>query len=177
VIHHGGNNFVHRMPVLRQAGADHALCLDGHDNATRVQETGHGLKLDRYGWSDDELAASIMTLLTDAKMKARLRRTSKAMRAEAWADQGSPGNRCADTTPQASFPHLESTMTAPSTLDRTAPHIFHPERYCRAVQGLGRDPTMIEGESRTSGLVLHKGRTARMRPASGSVRLATGIAT
>jgi UDP:flavonoid glycosyltransferase YjiC (YdhE family) len=73
--------FVHRMPVLRQAALIMPYVWDGHDNATRVQETGHGLKLDRYGWSDDELAASIMTLLTDAKMKAKLRRTSKAMRA------------------------------------------------------------------------------------------------
>jgi len=48
-------------------------------------------------------------------------------------------------------------MTAPSTLDRTAPHIFHPERHAGPFTDWGVIPTMIAGESRTSGLVLHKG--------------------
>ena len=55
---------------------------DGHDNATRVQETGHGYKLDRYNWSDEELAAKIMDMITNKKMKAKLKKTSKSMRAK-----------------------------------------------------------------------------------------------
>ncbi|MGL4526108.1 MAG: glycosyltransferase, partial [Aestuariivirga sp.] len=55
---------------------------DGHDNATRVQETGHGFKLDRYDWTDAELQQKIMTMVTDKKMKAKLRKTSKSMRAK-----------------------------------------------------------------------------------------------
>ena len=55
---------------------------DGHDNATRVEETGHGFKVDRYTWTDDELAAKIMAMLTDKKMKVKLQKTSKTMRAE-----------------------------------------------------------------------------------------------
>ena len=53
---------------------------DGHDNATRVEETGHGFKSHRYDWTDDELTAKIMKMLTDRKMKAKLKRTSKHMR-------------------------------------------------------------------------------------------------
>ena len=49
-------------------------------NATRVQETGHGLKLDRYNWNDDELAVKIKTLLIDKRMQEKLKKTSKAMR-------------------------------------------------------------------------------------------------
>jgi UDP:flavonoid glycosyltransferase YjiC (YdhE family) len=55
---------------------------DGHDNATRVQETGHGFKLDRYEWTEAELAAKITAMLTGKKMKAKLKKTSKAMRAK-----------------------------------------------------------------------------------------------
>ena len=55
---------------------------DGHDNATRVQETGHGLKLDRYKWTEDELKAAIDKVLSDKKMKARLEKTAKRMQAE-----------------------------------------------------------------------------------------------
>jgi UDP:flavonoid glycosyltransferase YjiC (YdhE family) len=55
-------------------------CWDGHDNATRVQETGHGLKLHRYDWTPDQLGAAIRTLLGDAAMKAKLARTCAHMR-------------------------------------------------------------------------------------------------
>jgi len=81
VIHHGGNNSFTECLYFGKPALIMPYVWDGHDNATRVQETGHGLKLDRYGWSDDDLAASILTLLTDAKMKAKLRKTSRAMRA------------------------------------------------------------------------------------------------
>ncbi len=55
---------------------------DGHDNATRVQETGHGLKLHRYDWSDEDLAQAIETLVSDTAMRDRLKATSAHMQAE-----------------------------------------------------------------------------------------------
>jgi UDP:flavonoid glycosyltransferase YjiC (YdhE family) len=55
---------------------------DGHDNATRVQETGHGLKMGRYDWSDQDLARNIKTLLTDVAMKKKLAATSAHMRSQ-----------------------------------------------------------------------------------------------
>jgi UDP:flavonoid glycosyltransferase YjiC (YdhE family) len=53
---------------------------DGHDNATRVEETGHGFKLDRYEWTDADMADRITRMLTDKKMKAKLKKTSRDMR-------------------------------------------------------------------------------------------------
>jgi UDP:flavonoid glycosyltransferase YjiC (YdhE family) len=53
---------------------------DGHDNATRVEETGHGFKLDRYNWTDKVVAERITRMLTDRKMKAKLKKASKDMR-------------------------------------------------------------------------------------------------
>ncbi len=55
---------------------------DGHDNATRVQETGHGLKLHRSDWSDAELAQAIDTLLTDKAMHEKLAATRAHMQAQ-----------------------------------------------------------------------------------------------
>ena len=48
-------------------------------------------------------------------------------------------------------------MTATARLASSAPHIVHPERYDGPFKDWGAISTMIEGESRTSGVVLHKG--------------------
>jgi uncharacterized protein len=42
-------------------------------------------------------------------------------------------------------------------LKSSAPHILHPETYEGPFKDWGAIPTMIEGTSHTSGLVLHKG--------------------
>ncbi len=55
---------------------------DGHDNATRVQETGHGLKMHRSNWSDAELAQALEALVTDQAMHAKLAATSTHMQAQ-----------------------------------------------------------------------------------------------
>ena len=55
---------------------------DGHDNATRVQETGHGLKMHRANWTEAELAAAIETLLTDRAMHARLAKAKAHMQGQ-----------------------------------------------------------------------------------------------
>jgi MGT family glycosyltransferase len=80
VIHHGGNNSFTECLYFGKPALIMPYVWDGHDNATRAQETGHGLKLDRYGWTDEELQAAIMALLNDKKMRARLRTTAKTMR-------------------------------------------------------------------------------------------------
>ena len=54
---------------------------DGHDNAQRVAETGHGLHLHRNRWSEDELARCIDQLLNDDAMKSKLAATSAHMQA------------------------------------------------------------------------------------------------
>ena len=55
---------------------------DGHDNATRVEETGHGFGMPRYDWNDAELIARIEACLTDPKMKAKLARTAAQMQSQ-----------------------------------------------------------------------------------------------
>jgi MGT family glycosyltransferase len=80
VIHHGGNNSFTECLYFGKPALILPYVWDGHDNATRVQETGHGFKLDRSEWTEEELRDRIMRMLTDRQMKARLRRTSKTMR-------------------------------------------------------------------------------------------------
>ena len=82
VIHHGGNNSFTECLYFGKPAIIMPYVWDGHDNATRVQETGHGLKLDRYAWSDDDLAAALDKLLTDKKMQSKLAATSAHMRAQ-----------------------------------------------------------------------------------------------
>jgi UDP:flavonoid glycosyltransferase YjiC (YdhE family) len=54
-------------------------CWDGHDNAQRAEETGVGRRLDRNDWTDTELAAAVMGLLSDRKMRARLKKNAQRM--------------------------------------------------------------------------------------------------
>ncbi|MCB1433122.1 MAG: glycosyltransferase, partial [Alphaproteobacteria bacterium] len=82
VIHHGGNNSFTECLYFGKPAIIMPYVWDGHDNATRVQETGHGFKMDRYDWTDEEMQDKIMQMLTDKKMKAKLKKTSKSMRAK-----------------------------------------------------------------------------------------------
>jgi len=82
VIHHGGNNSFTECLYFGKPAIIMPYVWDGHDNATRVQETGHGFKMDRYNWTEAEMEAKIMAMLTDRKMKAKLKKTSKSMRAK-----------------------------------------------------------------------------------------------
>jgi MGT family glycosyltransferase len=81
VIHHGGNNSFTECLYFGKPALIMPYVWDGHDNAMRVQETGHGFKMDRYAWTEDELAGKVMAMLGDRKMRARLKATSKSMRA------------------------------------------------------------------------------------------------
>jgi len=79
VIHHGGNNSFTECLYFGKPAIIMPYVWDGHDNATRVQETGHGFKLDRYDWSPEELGRILETCLTDEGIQANLRTTSKHM--------------------------------------------------------------------------------------------------
>ncbi len=79
------------------------------------------------------------------------------------------------TTPCATSTCCADTSTSKDQprdlkLDSSAPHLVHPETYPGPFKDWGVIPTMIEGESRTSGLVLYKVRTAKAKRASGSAR-------
>ena len=81
VIHHGGNNSFTECLYFGKPAIIMPYVWDGHDNATRVQETGHGFSLDRYEWTDADLAAKVEAMLTDTAMQERLSATSAHMRA------------------------------------------------------------------------------------------------
>ena len=82
VIHHGGNNSFTECLYFGKPALIMPYVWDGHDNATRVQETGHGLKMHRASWSDDDLATALRTLITDEAMEQRLAGTSAHMHSQ-----------------------------------------------------------------------------------------------
>ncbi|MCY1126486.1 glycosyltransferase [Frigidibacter sp. RF13] len=80
-IHHGGNNsfceaLYHGVPSLILP-----YCWDGHDNATRAEETGTGRRLNRADWTAASLSAAIRGLLSDDAMRARLKANARQMKA------------------------------------------------------------------------------------------------
>ena len=80
VIHHGGNNSFTECLYFGKPAIIMSYVWDGHDNAMRVQETGHGFRMHRYDWDDSELADKLQVCTTDATMQARLAETSRYMR-------------------------------------------------------------------------------------------------
>jgi UDP:flavonoid glycosyltransferase YjiC (YdhE family) len=81
VIQHGGNNSLMETLFYGKAPLVMPFVWDGHDNARRVNDTGHGIGMQRYGWTDDELLGNIERLLVDEAIQARLRETSAYMQA------------------------------------------------------------------------------------------------
>lgn len=79
VIHHGGNNSFTECLYFGKPAIIMPYVWDGHDNAMRVQETGHGLRMDRYEWKDEELVAKLEAMLDDKAMAERLAATSANM--------------------------------------------------------------------------------------------------
>ncbi len=72
VITHGGNNtvtegFFHGKPMIL-----HPLFWDQHDNAQRVDETGFGVRLPAYSFTDDQLLDAMARLLADDTLAARI---------------------------------------------------------------------------------------------------------
>ncbi len=82
VIHHGGNNSFTECLYFGTPAIIMPYVWDGHDNATRVQETGHGFKMPRYDWTDEQLIAKIEECLSDRTMQDKLQTTSKHMQAQ-----------------------------------------------------------------------------------------------
>jgi spermidine/putrescine ABC transporter ATP-binding subunit/MGT family glycosyltransferase len=80
VIHHGGNNSFTECLYFGKPAIIMPYVWDGHDNATRVEETGHGLKMHRADWTEDELWRNLERILTDREMMARLSATSAYMK-------------------------------------------------------------------------------------------------
>jgi UDP:flavonoid glycosyltransferase YjiC (YdhE family) len=82
VIHHGGNNSFTECLLFGKPAIIMPFAWDGHDNATRVQETGHGFRMNRADWTEAALAAHIDACLHDRALRARVAATSALMRAQ-----------------------------------------------------------------------------------------------
>lgn len=82
VIHHGGNNSFTECLFFGKPAIIMPYVWDGHDNATRVGETGHGIKMPRYDWTEAELLGAVERCLSDAAMQRRLAATSQHMQAQ-----------------------------------------------------------------------------------------------
>jgi MGT family glycosyltransferase len=82
VIHHGGNNSFNECLYFGKPALIMPYVWDGHDNARRVAETGHGYHLHRNNWTSDELLSTIENMLTNQQMLTRLAATSARMRSE-----------------------------------------------------------------------------------------------
>lgn len=85
-IHHGGNSSLcealyHGVPSLILPH-----CWDGHDNATRVIETGTGRKLHRADWTEEMLITAIREMFGDRAMRERLASNATVMQARSGAD-------------------------------------------------------------------------------------------
>ena len=82
VIHHGGNNSFTECLYFGKPAIIMPYVWDGHDNAMRIQETGYGLRCERYGWSDADMLRNIETCLNDKEMSRRLHSISAHMQAQ-----------------------------------------------------------------------------------------------
>lgn len=82
-IHHGGNNSFCEALYFGVPSLVMPYCWDGHDNATRAEDTGVGRKLSRYEWAEAQLIAAITSLAGDSAMEQRLKANSERMKAAA----------------------------------------------------------------------------------------------
>ena len=82
VIHHGGNNSFTECLYFGKPALIMPYCWDGHDNATHIDERGYGIKLDRYTWSNADMAGVLERLVTDKAMAGRLEALARHMQAQ-----------------------------------------------------------------------------------------------
>jgi MGT family glycosyltransferase len=80
VITHGGNNttteaFHFGKPMILMP-----LFWDQYDNAQRVHETGYGVRLATYDFTDDELRGALARLLGDTELRARMAANGELIR-------------------------------------------------------------------------------------------------
>jgi MGT family glycosyltransferase len=72
VITHGGNNTTTEALHFGKPMIVLPLFWDQYDNAQRVHETGYGVRLDTYKFTDEELYAALDRLLGDTGLRERL---------------------------------------------------------------------------------------------------------
>jgi len=82
VITHGGNNTVTESMHFGKPMIVLPLFWDQHDNARRVQETGYGVHLSTYQFSELEFFTALDTLLSDEALSARMAQTAERLQSD-----------------------------------------------------------------------------------------------
>jgi MGT family glycosyltransferase len=72
VITHGGNNTTTESFHFGKPMVVLPLFWDQYDNAQRVHETGFGVRLDTYRFTDQQMIAAIERLLSDTGLRSRM---------------------------------------------------------------------------------------------------------
>ena len=80
VITHGGNNTTTEAMHFGKPMIVLPLFWDQYDNAQRVHETGYGVRLDTYRFTQGQLEAAMASLLADRTLHDRLRKDSAVIR-------------------------------------------------------------------------------------------------
>jgi MGT family glycosyltransferase len=81
VITHGGNNTTTECFHFGKPMIVLPIFWDQYDNAQRVHETGFGVRLDTYTFTDADMSAAIERLLADDALATRLAAVSSGVRA------------------------------------------------------------------------------------------------
>ncbi|MEX0992221.1 MAG: nucleotide disphospho-sugar-binding domain-containing protein [Actinomycetota bacterium] len=82
VITHGGNNTVTEAFHFGKPMMVLPLFWDQHDNAQRVHETGYGVRLSTYGFSEMEFFTALDRLLSDAALSSRMQDIATRLQAD-----------------------------------------------------------------------------------------------
>jgi MGT family glycosyltransferase len=81
VITHGGNNTVTESFHFGKPMIGLPLFWDQYDNAQRLEDTGSGIRLDTYRFTDEEMTGAIERLLGDDDLRHRLDDDGRRIRA------------------------------------------------------------------------------------------------
>jgi UDP:flavonoid glycosyltransferase YjiC (YdhE family) len=81
VITHGGNNTTTECMWFGRPMLVLPIFWDQHDNAQRVHETGHGVRLPTYSFEEGDLAGAVNRLLADQALRDRMRAMSQRLQA------------------------------------------------------------------------------------------------
>jgi MGT family glycosyltransferase len=82
VITHGGNNTVTESMWFGLPMILLPIFWDQHDNAQRVDERGHGIRLPTYSLTAEELTGALDRVLTDRGLRARAGAAGERLRAQ-----------------------------------------------------------------------------------------------